>query len=501
MSVRSEREEHRAEFEFIMASGIFPPRSSPARFLEYVCSKYFEGHATVSECDIAVEALGRRTGFNPKQDAIVRVEAHRVRKRLSEFYGKEGAGRKWRLVIPTGCYLPVFTRAGAEANLASDSLPGAPARRLMPRFPGTVVALLPLFLALVIGGALLVRNGSRMAKSVAAPDQVAAKTAAPAGEVRIMAGFQGTQYTDRLGRVWSADRFYDGGDLWSARYRRILRTSDTAMFLRARQGSDFGYNIPLQPGWYEVRLYFAETFFGEDNQDGGGESSRIFTILANGVPLITNFDPLSDAGGSNTADVRVFKGLSPAPDGQLHIRFKPRFTTKAVPFVNAIEVVPAPSRAMLPIRWVASDTARMDSANRLWQPDQFCLGGRLRIDQNPVTGTADTDLYRSERYGHFSYAVPVADGSYTLTLHFAEKWFGLEGGDAGDARLFDVYCNGVALLRNFNIASEAGGSLKALKKTFRGLKPNAQGKLLLTFVPIHDYALVNALEVIDESAR
>ena len=206
-------------------------------------------------------------------------------------------------------------------------------------------------------------------------------------------------------------------------------------------------------------------------------------------------------GGSNTATVRVFKGLSPAPDGKLHIRFKPRFTTKAVPFVNAIEVIPAENRAMLPIRWVASDTARMDSANRLWQPDQFSYGGRLRIDQAPVTGTADTEVYRSERYGHFSYAIPVAEGSYTLTLYFAEHWFGIENGDARDARLFDVYCNGVVLLRDFNIASEAGGSLKALKKTFRGLKPNAQGKLLLTFVPIHDYALVNALEVVDESAR
>ena len=60
------------------------------------CSKYFEGQETVSEYDIAVEALGRRPDFNPKHDAIVRVEAHRVRKRLSEFYRREGAGRECR---------------------------------------------------------------------------------------------------------------------------------------------------------------------------------------------------------------------------------------------------------------------------------------------------------------------------------------------------------------------------------------------------------------------
>jgi hypothetical protein len=32
-------------------------------------------------------------------------------------------------------------------------------------------------------------------------------------------------------------------------------------------------------------------------------------------------------------------------------------------------------------------------------------------------------------------------------------------------------------------------------QTFRRLKPNAQGKLALSFVPVKDYAMVNAIEV------
>jgi len=38
-------------------------------------------------------------------------------------------------------------------------------------------------------------------------------------------------------------------------------------------------------------------------------------------------------------------------------------------------------------------------------------------------------------------------------------------------------------------------------KTFHGLKANAQGKLLLSFVPVKNYASVYAVEVIDESAQ
>jgi hypothetical protein len=157
------------------------------------------------------------------------------------------------------------------------------------------------------------------------------------------------------------------------------------------------------------------------------------------LPRINNLDPLSDAGGSNTADVRVFKGISPAADGQLHLRFKPRFPIKAVAFVNGIELIRTDSRTMLPIRWVAATTAEMDSSNRVWQPDQWCYGGRHRVDEDTVTGTTDAELYRSERYGHFSYAVPVAEGSYTLTLHFAEHWFGLKDRGPANLRSFDAF--------------------------------------------------------------
>jgi hypothetical protein len=483
MSVKAGRAKHRAEYESIVASGIFPPHSNSGRFLEFVCRKYFEGQETVSEYEIAVEALGRRPDFDPKQDAIV---------------------REFRLIIPIGAYLPVFAENAPVQDAAPPLRSAKPALHITSQFTRRLLPYAAVLLSTaVIGAVLLVRDRAhRTGPAAAAPMPFGARVTVPVTELRIMAGSRAPDYIDRLGRVWSADRFFDGGEVWSARYRRIFRTADPQLYVQTRQGPDFGYNIPLEPGLYELRLYFAETFYGDDNQDGGGESSRIFTVLANGVPLITDFDPLSDAGGSNTATVRVFKALSPAPDGKLHLRFKPRFTTKAIPFVNAIEVIRTNSTAMLPIRWVASEAAAMDSANRLWQPDQFSYGGRLRIYQETVTGTEDAELYRSERYGHFSYAIPVAEGSYTLTLHFAEHWFDIDNRiRRHDERVFDVFCNGVALLRNFSIAAEAGGSLKVLKKTFRRLRPNAQGKLLLSFVPIRDYACINALEVVDESAR
>jgi hypothetical protein len=53
-------------------------------------------------------------------------------------------------------------------------------------------------------------------------------------------------------------------------------------------------------------------------------------------------------------------------------------------------------------------------------------------------------------------------------------------------------------MRRFDIAKEAGVG-RSLQKTFHGLMPNAQGKLVLSFVPIQNYASVNAIKIEEES--
>ena len=63
-----------------------------ASFLRYVCEMQLSGRADgIKEYNIGVEALGRPSDFDQKKDSIVRVEAHRLRKRLADFYEQEGA--------------------------------------------------------------------------------------------------------------------------------------------------------------------------------------------------------------------------------------------------------------------------------------------------------------------------------------------------------------------------------------------------------------------------
>jgi hypothetical protein len=120
---------------------------------------------------------------------------------------------------------------------------------------------------------------------------------------------------------------------------------------------------------------------------------------------------------------------------------------------------------------------------------------RLRSEERRIPIFSFTNVY-----GHFEYAIPVDAGIYALSLHFAEAYFGPanEGGGGAGSRVFDVFCNGAVLLRNFDIFREAGMN-RALIKTFHGLIPNAQGKLVVTFVPVKNYASLYALEVADET--
>src|SRR2546423_9039274 len=102
-------EQGRTELATLLASGIFSRAPSLAQLLTYICEKHFEGQADqIKEYNIAVEALGRPQDFDQKRDSIVRVEAHRLRKRLQHYYETDGANHRIRIHVPAGQYAPKF---------------------------------------------------------------------------------------------------------------------------------------------------------------------------------------------------------------------------------------------------------------------------------------------------------------------------------------------------------------------------------------------------------
>lgn len=515
----------RRELSAILASPTFARAQRSIKVLEYICEKHFQGQdAQVCEYSIATEVLGRPTNFDPAEDAIARVEIHRLRKKLREYYAAEGSHQPLKIIIPPGMYTPVFQSDGsfapppvngdAPAESATPAVAEAPADPLpdvpepspaqpSPKQPGkrrrtwlwgiAAVAIA----AVAVTAAVLRSGGDRHRAEPAAPvdpPHVAA-AAVPESSVRIIAGYDRT-YTDHRGHTWLPDRYFEGGGRPAAPFRQFFaRTSDPLLYQNGRIGLT-AYNIPLKPGTYEMKLHFAEPVYGPGLETGGGENSRVFDILLNGKPLLTSFDIVSDAGGPLIADVRVFKDIQPGPDGILRVGFHAQ---REQTIISAIEIQPAEPHKLNPIRIVTQPNSVTDSRGSVWEADNYYYGGQVSNHFKGVSGTADGDLFANERYGHFSYAIPVAPGVYMANLYFAETYWGKEneGGGGPGQRVFDIYCNGSVIAHNLDILKETGPN-QALIKRFRGLRPTAQGKLNFEFVPVVNYASVYAIEVLDQ---
>lgn len=504
-------DESRAEVDALLASTAFSRSPRAARLFHYLCSKYLAGEAAeIKEYNIAVDVLGRPETFDPAQDAGVRVEIHRLRKKLREYYEGEGATHTLRVAIPTGCYVPVFSRTEptepAEVPRQLMSVPPMPALKSAPAGPWStrgVAGLLAVGAVLIVVGSWLHFRPSIKAESKAGllPESAdrAATQAAPVGPppgttIRMLAGrTQG--FTDQSGVEWAADNYFSGGEPFHRAVAQLGRTRNPSIYGAGREG-DFSYDIPTSPGTYELRLHFAETEYGPGLPKGGGENNRVFHVILNSQRILSDFDIVADAEGSGIADGRVFKDVRPGADGQIHLTF---VSVRDKALVNAIEVTPSRPGRLNPIRIRAGERPLDDPRGEVWIPDDMVSGGQVRR-ASAVRNAVAPGLFETERYGHFTYAVPVANGTYEVTLHLAETFWGPEsaGGGGPGSRVFNILCNGVAIARNLDVYKEVGGN-RALVLRYPGIKPNPQGKLVFDFEPVRNYASVYGVEILDST--
>ena len=314
-------------------------------------------------------------------------------------------------------------------------------------------------------------------------------TAAPgdtSGKIlRVAMGNATSPYIDRGGSTWATDNFCSGGTPFSVAGHIIQGTEDSELFSSGRRGI-FRCSYPVPPGTYEVHLLFAET-------EGLQENSRNVVFSINGRPP-TTLDVVDDAGGDDMATAKVVTDVAPTSDGTIHLDFR---TPES--FVNAVEILPSAPNQVLPVRIVVGHSPYLDSNSNVWVSDRYFFGGRVSNFAGDLSKVPDGRLYEWHRFGHFHYAVPVATGrKYTLRMYAMEHWFGVQNGGIGGvgSRVFDVSCNGVMLLKGFDIFREAG--TKPLVKSFQDIEPTPQGKIEIYFTPNVNYPSVSAIEVTSE---
>ena len=280
-------------------------------------------------------------------------------------------------------------------------------------------------------------------------------------------------YTDSLGLEWLSNDGLSGGRN-SSRDNAIAQTDNDFLYQTEYYGEDFDYSQSVANGNYDVTLHFAETVFYQSG-------SRVFDVSVEDQLILDNFDIIDEAGGKDIALEKTFTvGVN---DGTLDLNFLAEVNNAKI---SAIEIKPDNTIARVN---GGKDDVYTDSLGLEWSANDGLSGGRSYANTSEIAQTDNDPLYQSEYYGQeFDYSKDVANGSYDVTLHFAEIYFN----DAG-RRVFDVTAEDQLILDNFDIFSEAGGKDIALERTFTvGVN---DGTLNLDFLAEVNNAKVSAVEI------
>lgn len=97
----------RAHVQEILEGEAFKGSHRSGQFLTYIVDRAINGHyELLKERMIGIELFGRPPTYDTSEDAIVRVTASDVRKRLLQHYGKYGTASEFRITLPLGSYVP-----------------------------------------------------------------------------------------------------------------------------------------------------------------------------------------------------------------------------------------------------------------------------------------------------------------------------------------------------------------------------------------------------------
>jgi hypothetical protein len=115
-----------------------------------------------------------------------------------------------------------------------------------------------------------------------------------------------------------------------------------------------------------------------------------------------------------------------------------------------------------------------------------------RGDTTPIKGVeapADQQLYETYRTGRFRYDIPLANGSYRVTLGFVEPLAATTVGE----RVFDVLANGRKVIADLDVLREAGAYRTVLTRSLSVVVSNR--RLELGFEPTRGEAVVSNLSL------
>jgi hypothetical protein len=104
-----------------------------------------------------------------------------------------------------------------------------------------------------------------------------------------------------------------------------------------------------------------------------------------------------------------------------------------------------------------------------------------------ISGTTQQSLYSVERWGNFSYKIPVKNGNYSVKFYFAELYFNSVG-----QRVFNVDAEGTRIVSNLDMLAIVP-KFTAIERTFT--VNVSDGYMDINFVPTIGVAKMSGIEI------
>lgn len=120
LATESDLKAFQQHMEDVLQGEAFRGSHRSAQFLRFVVNQAIGGHCDeLKERLIGIELFGRSPNYDTGEDAIVRVTASDVRRRLLQHYGAYGTRSEFRIRLPLGSYIPEIVR---DVPVRIDSL-------------------------------------------------------------------------------------------------------------------------------------------------------------------------------------------------------------------------------------------------------------------------------------------------------------------------------------------------------------------------------------------
>jgi hypothetical protein len=144
----------------------------------------------------------------------------------------------------------------------------------------------------------------------------------------------------------------------------------------------------------------------------------------------------------------VATGLSPSTQYEFRIAAYTRAGTSDFSTVSGSTTAPSPGELVYAVNCGGPQYTASNGV--FFQADENFSGGMNNPRYFDIEGTDDEVVYASERFGTFSYAIPLQNGDYRVELLFAEAFW-----QEPNKRIFDAQVEGKSF-STVDIAAEVG---------------------------------------------